>query len=117
MEGKVYLDDKLNVADVVLAIDPGPLSYFGQTKVTINTETPDYVIKRKMAYKEGDIFDLRKIYESQKNLYELDLFGGVVVTPQDVPSEESNIPVEVKVTEAKKRSVTAGLGWGSFGPV
>jgi outer membrane protein insertion porin family len=114
VEGKVYLDDILNTADVVLTIDPGPLSYFGQTKVFGNVETPDYVIVRKMAYKEGDIFDLRKIYESQKNLYKLDLFSSVAVTPEEVPPEESKIPIKVKVTEAKKRSVTAALGWGSL---
>jgi outer membrane protein assembly complex protein YaeT len=112
--GKVYLDDKLNTADVVLTIDPGPLSFFGPTRVADSLETPDYVIKRKMAFKEGDIFDLRKIYESQKNLYKLDLFSTVAVTPEDVPADEAKIPIDVKVKEAKKRSVTAGLGWGSL---
>jgi outer membrane protein assembly complex protein YaeT len=66
-----------------------------------------------MAYKEGELFDVRKIYQSQKNLYRLDLFSSVAVTPQDVPPTESNIPVEVKVTESKKRSVSGGLGWGT----
>jgi outer membrane protein assembly factor BamA len=93
--GKVYLDDKLNVADVVLSIDPGPRSYFGKTTVANRPETPDYIILRKMAYKEGELFDVRKIYQSQKNLYKLDLFSGVAVTPQDVPPTASNIPVEV----------------------
>ena len=114
VEGRVYLDDKLNTADVILTIDPGPLSFFGPTRVADNPETPVYVIVRHMAYKEGDIFDLRKIYESQKNLYKLDLFSTVAVTPEEVPPEESKIPIIVKVTEAKKRSVTAGLGWGSL---
>jgi outer membrane protein insertion porin family len=114
IEGKVYLDDLLNTADVVLTIDPGPLSFFGPTRVTGNPETPNYVIVRNMAYKEGEIFDLRKIYESTKNLYRLDLFNTVAVTPEEVPPEESKIPIDVKVTEAKKRSVTAGLGWGSL---
>ena len=114
MEGKVYLDDKLNTADVVLTVDPGPLSFFGPTRVADSPETPDYVIKRKMAFKEGEIFDLRKIYESQKNLYKLDLFSSVAVTPEEVPADESNIPIDVKVKETKKRSVTAALGWGSL---
>jgi outer membrane protein assembly complex protein YaeT len=113
VQGKVYLDDKLNTAKVVLTIDPGPISFFGKTKIAGRPETPDYIILRKMAFKEGELFDLRKIYQSQKNLYKLDLFSSVAVTPQEVPPTESHIPIDVKVTEAKKRSVTGGLGWGT----
>ncbi len=113
VQGKVYLDEKLNTADVVLSIDPGPRSYFGKTTVSNRPETPDYIILRKMAYQEGDLFDVRKIYESQKNLSRLDLFSSVAVTPREVPPTEANIPMEVNVTEAKKRSVSGGLGWGT----
>ena len=35
VEGKVYLDDKLNVADVVLSINPGPLSFLGPPRSPI----------------------------------------------------------------------------------
>ncbi len=37
----------------------------------------------------------------------------MAVTPAEVPPTEAKIPIDVKVTEAKKRSVTGGLGWGT----
>lgn len=113
VQGKVYLDDRRNIAEVVLTIDPGPKSFFGTTTVTGRQQTPDYIILRQMAFRAGDLFDLRRIYQSQRNLYKLDLFSSVAVTPLEVPPSEAEIPVEVTVIEAKKRSVTGGLGWGS----
>lgn len=112
VDGKVYLDEKLNTADVILTVDPGPLSFFGPTSVAGRPVTPDYLILRKMAYEEGELFDVRKIYQSQRNLSKLDLFSSVAVTPDEVPPAEAKIPITVKVAEARKRSLTGGLGWG-----
>lgn len=113
VEGRVYLDEKRHLAEVVLTVDAGPRSFFGQTTITGRPVTPDYIIRRQLAYRPGDLFDVRKIYQSQRNLYKLDLFSSAAVTPQDVPPSESLIPLEVSVTEAKRRSVTGGVGWGT----
>ncbi|MBM4289973.1 MAG: hypothetical protein FJ135_17840, partial [Deltaproteobacteria bacterium] len=113
VQGRVYLDDKLNTAAIVLTIDPGPLSYFGQTRIEGHRDTPDYLIRRQLAYKENELFDFRKVYQSQRNLYKLDLFSSVAISPEEIPATEAEIPLEVKVVEAKKRSVTGGLGWGT----
>lgn len=112
VEGKVYLDDKVNTADIHLNLTPGPLCYFGDVHLKGERQTPDYLIRRKMAFKKGDIFSLGKLYESQRRLYGLDLFRSVTLTPEEVPQSERFIPVTVEVVESKKRSLKVGLGYG-----
>lgn len=113
IEGKVYLDEEKNSADIVLSISSGPLSYFGESRVAGRPETPDYIILRKMTFKPGELFDFRKIYQSQKDLYKLDLFSSVAVTPEETAADEADIPISIRVKEKPKRSFTGGLGWGT----
>lgn len=112
VEGKVYLDDRINTADLHLTLIPGPVCYFGDVSLKGERVTPDYLILRKLAFKKGDLFSLAKIYESQRRLYGLDLFRSVTLTPEEVPEKERAIPVTLEVMEAKKRSLKVGLGYG-----
>jgi outer membrane protein assembly complex protein YaeT len=110
--GKVYLDDKLNTAKIEFNVYSGPLCYFGETTVKGFVKTPEYLILRKLAFKPGEIFSLKKIFESQKNLYETDLFRSATVTPQEKPRDLTAIPIKVEVQEKKRRSLKLGLGYG-----
>lgn len=112
VQGKVYLDDRLNTASIQLTVTPGPLCYFGEVAVKGAREIPEYLILRKLAFKKGDIFSLAKLYESQKRIYALDLFRSVSLTPEEVPEDQRLIPVKVEVLESKKRSLRVGLGYG-----
>lgn len=112
VQGKVYLDDRLNTASIHLTVSPGPLCYFGEVDLKGARETPDYLILRKLTFKKGEVFSLAKIYESQKRLYALDLFRSVSLTPEEVPEDQRLIPVKVEVLESKKRSLRVGLGYG-----
>jgi len=110
--GRVYLDDQENTARIVFNIHPGPLCYFGKATVKGAGQTPEYLILRKLAFKTGEIFSLKKIFESQKNLYDTDLFRSATVTPEDEPKDLIAIPITVQVQEKKRRSLKVGLGYG-----
>lgn len=112
LQGRIYLDDKANTAKIVLKITPGALCYFGDVKVDGEVKTPEYLIKRQLAFKQGEKFSLAKIYDSQKNLYDTDLFRSATVTPVEVPKEQTSIPISVTVQPKKRRSVKVGLGYG-----
>lgn len=112
LAGTVYLDEAANTAKIVLDITSGPICYFGEVKVEGEARTPPYLILRKLAFQQGDLFSLAKIYDSQKNLYETDLFRSATVTPQEVPPEQTVIPVTVNIQEKKRRSLRVGLGYG-----
>ena len=110
--GKVYLDDQENTARIVIKMDPGPLCYFGETTVKGAVRTPQFLILRKLAFKTGEIFSLKKIFESQKSLYDTDLFRSATVTPQDEPKDLTVIPITIQIQEKKRRSLKVGLGYG-----
>jgi outer membrane protein insertion porin family len=110
--GKVYLDDKANTARIVINIDPGPVCYFGKITITGAEETPHYLILHKLTFQTGELFSLDKTYDSQKNLYNTDLFKSASIIPQDVPKSQTSIPINVTVQEKKKRSLKAGVGYG-----
>ncbi len=113
VEGKVCMDEKRNSAEIFLKITPGLFSYFGEVRIEGRPTTPDYLILRKLTFKKGDMFAFDQIYQSQRNLYDLDLFSSVAVTPAEVPETERHIPIIIKVEEKKKVSVKVGLGYGS----
>jgi outer membrane protein assembly complex protein YaeT len=110
--GKVYLDDKTNTAKVVIHVTPGPICYFGEVKVEGEVDTPTFLVLRKLAFKKGDLFSMTKIYDSQKNLYDTDLFQSASVVPEDRQKNQTSIPITVKVLEKKKRTIRVALGYG-----
>ena len=112
VEGKVYVNEKENTAKVILKITPNLLSYFGEVTIEGKPKTPNYIILRKLTFKKGDVFAFKEIYDSQRNLYDLDLFSSVAITPKEVPKTERIIPVIIKVIEKKKRAVGLAVGYG-----
>lgn len=112
VEGKVWLDEEKDTAEIELTIIPGPLCYFGDVKIKGDPESPERVIRRKLTFKTGQPFSHKELYETQQRLYGLDLFQSVALTPEDVPEGEQRIPITIEVQEKKKRSLKVGLGYG-----
>lgn len=112
VDGKVFLDEELNTARLALTVRPGPLTYFGEIRVQKDAGVPPYLILRKLTFKEGDVFSIREMYDSQRRLYALDLFKSVSLTPEEVPEEARAIPIAVEVQPNKKAAVKVGLGYG-----
>lgn len=111
-EGQVLLDEEQNTARVLVRIDPGPLCYFGPVKIKGELETPEYLILRKLTFKPGDVFSIKQLYDSQRQLYGLDLFQSVTLAPEEGSEQETHIPIVVVLQEKKKRSVKVGMGYG-----
>jgi len=112
VEGRVRLDEDKDTAEIEITLTPGPLCYFGAVSIKGKTPTPERVIRRKLTFKEGDIFSLKELYDSQHRIYGLDLFKSVILTPEEVPQGERKIPITIEVQEKKQRSLKVGLGYG-----
>ncbi len=112
VEGQVQLDPQKDTARIAVTVNAGTLGYFGDIRITGNVETPDYLIRRQLTFKPGEVFSFKKIYESQRKLYGLDLFQTVSVSPETGKEKENRVPMEVVVKEKKRHSFKAGLGYG-----
>lgn len=114
---EVQLDEKeeghRRVA-VTLRAEPGPIAHFGPVEVTGEASVGEYVITRQLTYKPGDLFRRSQMRESQRKLYQLEVFEFVnVESREDRERKPTTIPTRVTVAEGKHRKVNFGLGYGS----
>jgi outer membrane protein assembly complex protein YaeT len=114
VRGRVYLNKDTNTARIILTVNPGPLSYFGPVRIKNEEklETPAAAILEKLTFESGQLFNQEELFNTQRKLYGTDLFRSVVLTPEQVPPQESTIPIVVELEEKKKRSLKLGLGYG-----
>ncbi len=114
VQGKVLLDEKKDTASISLKVDPGTLSYFGEPRIkdAEKLETPPAAILEKLTFKPGEIFNRSQLLDSQRKLYATDLFKSVVLTPEEVPPQESRVPIKIELEEKKKHALKFGLGFG-----
>jgi outer membrane protein assembly complex protein YaeT len=112
--GRVYLNENQNTAKIRLEVNPGPLCYFGGVNIKDEEklETPAAAIREKVTFKTGQSFNLAELFNTQRKLYATDLFSSVVLTPEQVPPQETSIPVLIELEEKKKRSLRFGIGYG-----
>jgi outer membrane protein assembly complex protein YaeT len=114
VRGWVYLNPEANTAKIILSVNPGPLCHFGKVRVKDldKLETPEAAIREKLTFKPGQLFNQEKLFDTQRKLYATDLFRSVVLTPEQVPTQDPTIPIVVELAEKKKRSLKVGLGYG-----
>jgi outer membrane protein assembly complex protein YaeT len=99
---------------LVLRATPGPMAYFGDVMIGGQSSVGDYVIRRQLTYKPGELFRRSQMRESQRKLYGLELFEFVnIESKEDRDQKPTTIPTRVVVAEGKHRKVTFGVGYGT----
>jgi outer membrane protein insertion porin family/translocation and assembly module TamA len=93
--------------------EAGPAAYFGPVEVSGNSSVSDDVLRRRLAFRPGEIYQQSKLHESQRRLYQLELFEFVNVDSRRLDARPAEIPTHVTVTEGKHRKVDLGVGYGS----
>lgn len=93
----------------------------GKIEFVGNRKTKDYVIKRAMALKEGDVYNEKKLAEDLKRIFSTQSFSDVrrVITVDPENPDEYHLTVEVDEKKTGAISVGGGLdtGTGIFGSV
>ena len=99
---------------LIFQANPGVLAHFGNIEIAGYMSVDDNTIRRQLTFKSGDLFSLREMRESQRQLYGLELFEFVNVEPDETVAVTSpEVPVRVTVAEGKQQRVTFGIGYGS----
>lgn len=108
------LDTDSNKTDVTYRIFPGTVCSFGATAVSGNRYVRESVIRRELAYAEGQQFSKRKLETTRHQLYNLQLFRIVSLNPQsDRVTMLTPIPVKVFIQEMPRWSTKFGAGYGT----
>lgn len=99
---------------IVIVADSGPLTTFGDVTVRGNGSVSEGRVRSLLSFKEGDIFRLSRLQESQRRLYAREIFQFVSLAQSPgVPPEAPVVPIDVTLTQGKPRRVTVAPGFGS----
>ena len=99
----------------ILAIvaNTGPKSVFGPITIAGSVSVDEDVIRRELAFKEGDLYQLSRITETQRRIYGLELFQFANITPRLPDDQAPTVPIAVTVAEGKHRRLVLAGGAGS----
>lgn len=98
---------------VTLKIDEGPRAVFGETRVIgLDRVEAAYVI-RVAALKPGEIFDVAKIDEARRRLFETDLFEALQLERAEAPDAQGRLDVVIKAQERERRTISFGLNFST----
>ena len=98
---------------LTVAADPGPQAVFGAISIEGDVSVNEDVIRREIAFDEGDQYQLSRITETQRRLYNLELFQFANVVPRLPEDRSTQVPVTVTVAEGKHRRLQLAGGYGS----
>lgn len=106
------IDSLAKKADVDIILKPGAKSYFSEFTFEGVETVPDRIVAREMVLDKGDLYDSRKIQESQRQIFGHHLFRFATMT---IPEQERDSTLEmlVRVRENPPRTIQATIGFGS----
>lgn len=114
------VDDSANTADVRLTVDPKRLTTIGEIRIAGNEKIREESIRNSLLIEPGDLFRRSKIGQSQRALYESNLFRRAVIDTvrRDTTGARDSVKtLVVRVQEAPLREarVSAGFTTADFG--
>ncbi|MBP1636247.1 MAG: bamA 1 [Acidobacteria bacterium] len=103
---------------ITLTAEPGELARFGETGIEGEATVDESVIRRSMLFAPGDLYRQSAIQETQRKLYDLELFNFVNVAPVRQPepaagADVHTVPMRVILTEGKHRRLSFSVGYGT----
>lgn len=109
---KTNINDETRVIDLEIQIDPGRKVYVGKINLIGNTRTWDNVIRREFRFKEGELFNSKKLKRSKQRINNLGFFENVKIDTHrgDTPDK---IDIDTALTEKPTGSISFGAGYSS----
>ena len=105
---EVVADHATLTLDVTLTVDAGPVAGYGETDVT-GTEAMDRDFTAYMTgLPRGQTYSPEEIDEARDRLFDLDVFNSVSVKEADALDKNGQIPINVEVSERKRRYFGVG---------
>lgn len=113
----VLVDQKAHHVTVILDVEIGPLTYFGKVSISGRERVEESYFYKKLQWREGDLYDPRKVQKTLEALELSGLFRSVNLTHSETPIDGNLIPFTISVVESKQRSVGFGVSYSTeLGP-
>jgi outer membrane protein assembly complex protein YaeT len=105
------------VAHVEYAVDLGPRARIGEIRIEGADRVAEPTIRRQLALREGEPYRLDALFESQRALYQTDLFRAAsvgIAADSVVGGQDSLVRLRVRVAEASATQLRVGAGYGTI---
>ena len=112
VEKSAVVDTATDEAAVRYRVTRGIPAAFGIAYVQGTDKVAVRLVRREIAFREGEAFDPRKLDETQARIFGLRLFRSVLVRPHDAADRSGTVDVDVVVVEGPPRELIAGIGYG-----
>ncbi|MGD0484219.1 MAG: BamA/TamA family outer membrane protein [Gemmatimonadales bacterium] len=104
-------------AELQLEVAPGPHARIGDIRIEGPSNVSPRTVSRSLAVHDGDAFSQDALYESQRSLYQTELFryASVDLAPDStVGGADSLVRVLVQVSEGARNRYRLGAGYGTI---
>jgi outer membrane protein assembly complex protein YaeT len=95
----VVRDDEARLVFIDYKITEREQARIASIDVVGDDKTRQYVVERELTFREGELFDFRKIGESQANIHRTGLFNSVWIEPAPADTGKPEKGVVVRVSE------------------
>ena len=102
-------------ANVTFEVAPGRSAVIGEVTVVGTRRIAPMVVRNLLISRTGRPYSQDELYQSQRNLYSSDLFRFATVNIDSAKfrADAESVPIVVQVSEAKRRRIRGGLGYGT----
>ncbi|HEY9855432.1 MAG TPA: BamA/TamA family outer membrane protein, partial [Stenomitos sp.] len=82
-------------------------------KIAGNEETQDYVIRREITLKPGQIYNFNRMQDDLRRVYNLNYFEDIGIKYEPVPNDPTKVNVVVTVKEKQTGTFQLSAGWSN----
>jgi outer membrane protein assembly complex protein YaeT len=111
------VDNTTRLARVGYDVVPGPHARVGEIAIAGVQGVSRRTVRRSLAVREGDVSNQDALFDSQRSLYQTDLFRYVsvgVAAESTVAGSDSLVRVQVQVQEGPRTRFRTGVGYGTI---
>jgi outer membrane protein insertion porin family len=106
----VQYAEQNRAADISLEIVEGPKYKVGTVSVEGLVATKEYVVRRELLLKEGEVLEETKLTGSEARLHRLGIFSVITIRATDDPEHEDVKNVKISVQEGTPGLIAGGAG-------
>lgn len=99
--------------DLLFRIDEGKQYYINLIDIQGNTRTKDFVVRRELALKPGELFNIKRMEASRIRLQNLDYFSRVELLPKST-AIQARKDLGIFLEEKNTGSFNVGVGYSSI---
>jgi outer membrane protein insertion porin family/translocation and assembly module TamA len=109
------VDRATRTAEVTLDVAPGPLAVFGPIRVTGTTKVDSTFVRQLLSTRPGERFSQQNIFQSQRKLYQTELFrlATVTIDSSRYGPDSTVAPLAVEVAEGPPHRIRSSIGFAT----